>query len=73
MAMCPPNKELMKLVNALTAALGLPESLRSFEIRIAVDEVVVVKCEYNLETIDGEGVKQIEALAGTFQLVKADQ
>lgn len=64
------NDECRALIAALTAALGLPSNLRSFEIRIASDEIVTVKCEYYQEKIDGDGVKQLEQLAGTFQLEK---
>lgn len=31
----------------LIALLGLPKNVRSFELRCAVDEIVLVKCEYH--------------------------
>jgi hypothetical protein len=72
MALHVNSDELKDLKAAIIAALGLPKNLRSFEIRIAVDEIVVVKCEYYQEGIDVDGVKKLELLAGAFQLVKVE-
>ena len=51
----------------LVKILGLPVETRSFELRVAVNEIVVVKCEYfapNMET--GE----LETILAEYELVK---
>ncbi len=47
----------------LIALLGMPKNVRSFELRCAVDEIVVVKCEYYPELSD------IGAVLAEYELV----
>ena len=50
----------------LCKALGLPKGTRSFELRCAVGEPVIVKCEYMPEKQEGP---EIETLFAEYQLV----
>lgn len=57
-----------QFVRELFAALQLPKHTRAFEIRCAVDEAVIVRCEYFPEGIDGEiGAR---ALLSEYELVR---
>ncbi|AQW28818.1 hypothetical protein ACEQ38_07895 [Ralstonia syzygii subsp. celebesensis] len=57
-----------QFVKELHAALRLPKHARAFEIRCAVDEVVVVRCEYYPEGVDGQ--IGAHALLSEYQLVQ---
>lgn len=57
-----------QFVKELHAALRLPKYARAFEIRCAVDEAVVVRCEYYPEGIDGQIGAQ--ALLSEYELVQ---
>lgn len=46
-----PNSEL---VRALLEALGLPRRTKWFELRVAIDEAVTVRCEYLPEPFEIE-------------------
>ena len=50
----------------LCKALGLPKGTRSFELRCAVNEPVIVKCEYMPEKQEGP---ELETLFAEYQLV----
>ena len=67
--MIASGKELKPLIDALTAALGLPPNLLSLELRIALNEIVTVKCEF-CPDIQVDGVRKLEALSGTFELTE---
>lgn len=56
----------------LAKALGLPKNTRSFEIRFAVGEAVIVKCEYLPDDPKDACDAQLWRLA-TYQLVKKDE
>jgi hypothetical protein len=43
------------LCTQLQSLLGLPNNLLSFELRVAVNEIVTVKCEYMPEHVEGIG------------------
>jgi hypothetical protein len=48
--MTPQTQDLGK---KLCAVLGLPKRVLWFELRVAYDEAVTVKCEYHPESVDG--------------------
>lgn len=49
----------------LTDALGLPKNIISFELRVAVDEIVTIKCTYYPENIN---IDEVEKQFAEFQL-----
>lgn len=71
MAMTPSNESVLALFDALKVALDLPEGVTAFELRIAVDEVVMIKLEYAAPEVDARGITFIRSLAGKFALVDA--
>jgi hypothetical protein len=65
MAVCPDNSGFGKM---MVDVLGLPKNTRSFELRMAVDEVVSVKCEYFPEILKDE----LATVFFEYDLVKKD-
>lgn len=59
MAIMNPNAQ--ELGQKLCDALGLPKNVRWFELRVAVDEAVTVKCEYFPESDGGELLESVLA------------
>jgi len=56
----------------LLKALGLPKNTRSFEIRFAVGEAVIVKCEYLPDDPEDACDAALVRLA-QYELVKKDE
>lgn len=54
----------------LCNALGLPKNTRWFELRVGVDELVTIKCEYLPEDLDGA---LLEPILAEYQLVEKQQ
>jgi hypothetical protein len=62
MAIMTPHAQ--QLGQKLCEALGLPKNVLWFELRVAYDEAVTVKCEYHPERDDG---KPLEAVLAEYE------
>jgi len=64
--MIPKNSAMEKLA----IALGIPEYFQWFELRVAVDEIVSVKCEFLPEPFEIDDNGDIVSELAEYELVK---
>lgn len=60
-----------KLAAELVRLLGLPKHTTAFELRVAHDEVIGIKCQFHPEMNDGEVCLSMEPILAEYTLIPA--